>query len=275
MPPPSRLPLVASAMPTKLRSSSHRFAARSVRRAPLVAVAPAVLVLLAAMLFVLPTGAAGTQVGEPVPELKAAIDDRAYPDWCDDENDDPADDCPAEGEAGPTPPTGEAGPTGPTDSDGDGYPDTPGEPQQPQWPPTPVGAVARLAQDGRRAIAPVRAPRKVKDMIHAANRLTRKPYKWGGGHARLIDSGYDCSGATSYVLRAVGLMRGSMVSGGFKRWGIKGAGRWVNVYANNGHVFIVIAGLRFDTSGAGEHGPRWRTEPRWIEGFRLRHPAGY
>jgi hypothetical protein len=135
--------------------------------------------------------------------------------------------------------------------------------------------VARIASDGRTAIAPKRAPRLIKDMIHAANRITRKPYKWGGGHARLTDNGYDCSGSTSYVLRSVGLVNGSMVSGGFKSWGLKGAGRWVNVYANNGHVFMVIAGLRFDTSGAGESGPRWRAETRWSKGFKLRHPARY
>lgn len=111
-------------------------------------------------------------------------------------------------------------------------------------------------------------------MIRAANSLTRKPYKWGGGHGAWKSSGYDCSGATSYVLRAGGLLGWPMVSGQLAKWGKHGKGRWVQVYAHKNHVFIVIAGLRFDTSGAGERGPRWRTEPRGIQGFKLRHPAG-
>lgn len=213
--------------------------------------------------------------------LIAAAADESYPDWCDDENDDPADDCPDEEEPPPPPAPPPPPPPPPPplpDDDGDGIPDDfeqPLLPEPPLWPPTPNGAVARIAEDGRTAIAPKRAPRLVKNLVHAANRITRKPYKWGGGHARLRDSGYDCSGATSYVLRSVGMVNGSMVSGGYKQWGLKGAGRWVNVYANNGHVFMVIAGLRFDTSGAGEHGPRWREEPRGSRGFKLRHPANY
>ncbi|MFY9488507.1 MAG: hypothetical protein WAP35_07430 [Solirubrobacterales bacterium] len=219
----------------------------------------------------------------------SAAEDEQYPDWCDDYDEDWWNDCPvAEDQpeedspeedywpedpppAPPAPPAPEPDWDQPDwdqpDRDGPGW-----EPPQPNWPPTPTGAVARIAENGRTAIAPRRAPRIVKDMIQAANRITRKPYKWGGGHGQLTDSGYDCSGATSYVLRAVGLMNGSMVSGSFKRWGVNGSGKWVNVYANNGHVFIVIAGLRFDTSGQGQHGPRWRSEPRGSRGFKLRHP---
>lgn len=209
--------------------------------------------------------------------LVATAADAANPDWCNDTNDDPADDCPgADDPQQPQQPQQPQPP--PTDSDGDGVPDyleTPAlpEPLPPLWPPTPNGVVARIAENGLTAIAPNRAPRLVKDLVHAANRLTGKPYVWGGGHARFNDRGYDCSGATSYVLRSVGLMSGSMVSGSFKKWGENGAGRWVNVYANKQHVFVVIAGLRFDTSGAGENGPRWRAEPRGSSGFKLRHPA--
>lgn len=142
------------------------------------------------------------------------------------------------------------------------------------WPAPPRGAVAKLRANGRTAVAPKSAPPPVKAMIKAANSLTRKPYKWGGGHAKWYDRGYDCSGATSFVLRAGGLVTYPMVSGTLAKWGKKGKGRWIQIYANKGHVFMVVAGLRFDTSGMGERGPRWRTEPRGTKGFRLRHPAG-
>ncbi len=148
------------------------------------------------------------------------------------------------------------------------------EPEEIKPPPAPTGPVATIGSDGRRAKAPKGAPRIVRRAINAANRLTRKPYKWGGGHARFKDSGYDCSGAVSYVLRAIGRLDGAMVSGSLKRWGIKGEGKWITVYANKGHVFMVIAGLRFDTSGYGERGPRWRTEPRSYAKFAVRHPRG-
>ena len=142
------------------------------------------------------------------------------------------------------------------------------------WPKPPKGAVAKLRANGRTARAPRSAPAPVKAMIRAANSLTRKPYKWGGGHGRWKDSGYDCSGSVSYVLRAGGLLSFPMVSGGLAKWGKSGKGRWIQIYANKGHVFMVIAGLRFDTSGWGERGPRWRTEQRGTRGFKLRHPAG-
>lgn len=231
---------------------------------------PAVLMLVSPQ----PAGAASS------PLVSIATDDE-YPDWCDEEQwtDWVEDDCDYV-EDPPPPPPPPPPPAPPADDPGDDFNQSPGDdwdpgwnpPDDPRWPKTPGGAVARLASDDRTAIAPKRAPRIVKDLIHAANRITRKPYKWGGGHARLTDRGYDCSGATSFVLRSVGLVNGSMVSGGYKAWGVKGAGRWVNVYANNGHVFMVIAGLRFDTSGAGESGPRWRTEARFTKGFKLRHP---
>jgi hypothetical protein len=141
-------------------------------------------------------------------------------------------------------------------------------------PPELQGPVATIGSDGRRAVAPKEAPRIVRRAINAANRLTRKPYKWGGGHARFNDRGYDCSGAVSYVLRAIGKLQGAPVSGTLKRWGKKGEGKWITVYANKGHVFMVIAGLRFDTSGYGERGPRWREEPRSYERFAVRHWPG-
>lgn len=235
-----------------------------------IAVAPATASARAATPQSTATQIATASAGPPV---KVATDD-AYPDWCDDAGwtETVDDDCDYVEDPPPvTPPPADPG-DGTTEDPGDGWDPGWAPPDDPRWPKTPNGAVAKLASDGRTAIAPKRAPRIVKDMIHAANRITRKPYKWGGGHARLTDTGYDCSGATSYVLRSVGLVNGSMVSGGYKAWGVKGAGRWVNVYANNGHVFMVVAGLRFDTSGQGESGPRWRTEARFVKGFKLRHP---
>lgn len=217
-------------------------------------------VLLAALLlaaFVLPAVASDAKRASA--PMQAAQYDAYYPDWCDDTNDDPADDCPDPGQ----------------DPQPEPVQPPPQPPPPPAWPETPNGVVARIASDGRTAIAPRRSPRLVKNLIHAANRITRKPYKWGGGHARLTDGGYDCSGATSYVLRAADLVNGSMVSGGYERWGRSGAGRWLNVYANKNHVFMVIAGLRFDTSGAGESGPRWRPDTRWTKDFKLRHPRRY
>lgn len=152
----------------------------------------------------------------------------------------------------------------------------PADPSEPTtiWPAPPRGAVAKLRANGRTAVAPKSAPAPVKRMIKAANSLTRKPYKWGGGHTAWKSSGYDCSGAVSFVLNAGGLLDVPMVSGGLAKWGKSGKGRWVQVYAHKNHVFMVIAGLRFDTSGMGERGPRWRTEARGTKGFRLRHPAG-
>ncbi len=127
-----------------------------------------------------------------------------------------------------------------------------------------------------RAVAPRTAPPSVKRAIAAANHIQGLPYKWGGGHAYLIDSGYDCSGAASYVLRNAGLMADQMPSKGFLKYGKRGHGRWITIYARNGHVFLVIAGLRFDTQGQHhQDGPRWRMRSRPTKGHVIRHPAGH
>ena len=135
-------------------------------------------------------------------------------------------------------------------------------------------AEAAMNADRRTAVAPAGAPPEVVDAIAAANRITRKPYKWGGGHGRWRDSGYDCSGTVSYVLHAAGLLDTSRDSSGFMSYGDRGKGDWITVYAHGGHAYMVIAGLRFDTSGRGEEGPRWRLEPRSGRGYVERHPAG-
>ncbi len=131
-----------------------------------------------------------------------------------------------------------------------------------------------LLKDGK-AYAPRNAPVAVKRAIAAGNRLQGKPYQWGGGHARHKDSGYDCSGSVSYVLREAGLLRGSLTSRGFLKYGRRGYGRWITLYVRDGHVFMTVAGLRLDTGGPGnERGPRWRPETRQSRGHYVRHPAG-
>jgi hypothetical protein len=124
------------------------------------------------------------------------------------------------------------------------------------------------------AIPPRNAPRRVKRAIDAANEIVDKPYKYGGGHASVEDRGYDCSGSVSYALIGGNLLRSPLASGDFMRWGDRGKGKWITVYANGGHAYMIIAGLRFDTSGRGEEGPRWRLEPRSGRAYVKRHPAG-
>jgi hypothetical protein len=136
------------------------------------------------------------------------------------------------------------------------------------------GAVATVDKFGV-AHAPAGAPRAVKAAIAAGNKIQGRPYVWGGGHAKWDSRGYDCSGSVSYVLHAGGLLDSPLVSGAFARsWGVGGKGRWITVYANGGHAFVFLAGLRLDTSGRGGSGPRWRLEPREMRGFVARHPRG-
>ena len=130
---------------------------------------------------------------------------------------------------------------------------------------------------GQRAIAPNTAPPEVQRMVAAGNRLQGLPYKFGGGHARLEDDGYDCSGAVCYVLNHSGLLNGTKNSSGLKSFGQPGPGRWVTIYAKDGHAFVVVADLRLDTGGGGgraTRGPRWTTASRRADGFHLRHPPG-
>jgi hypothetical protein len=130
---------------------------------------------------------------------------------------------------------------------------------------------------GAKATAPIDAPRAVKQVIAAANRIRTTPYVWGGGHARWSDRGYDCSGAVSYALHGGGLLESPLVSGSFATWGAPGPGRWITIYANRKHVYAVIAGLRWDTGGnpTDATGPRWHAEPPYPKGFVVRHPIGF
>ena len=135
-------------------------------------------------------------------------------------------------------------------------------------------AGAAMNADRRTAMAPLGAPEQVLDAIAAANRITRKPYKWGGGHGRWRDTGYDCSGTVSYVLHAAGLLDRARDSSGLMSYGYRGKGDWITIYAHGAHAYMIIAGLRFDTSGRGEEGPRWRLERTSARGYVKRHPAG-
>jgi cell wall-associated NlpC family hydrolase len=135
------------------------------------------------------------------------------------------------------------------------------------------GERALLMRDGT-ASPPIVAPAAVQEVIHAGNMISRSPYKWGGGHGRWLDDGYDCSGSVSFALFAGGLLGSPLTSGGLMRWGRPGPGRWITIYANPGHVYMVVAGLRFDTSGRTRLGSRWQHEMRGGGGFSVRHPPG-
>ena len=120
---------------------------------------------------------------------------------------------------------------------------------------------------------PADAPPAVVAAIEAANAISDLPYVWGGGHGSFEDSGYDCSGAVSYALYGGGFLSSPLDSTGLSFWGEAGAGSWITVYANSGHAYVVIAGLRFDTSGGA--GPRWHPDLRDNIGYVARHPSGY
>ena len=137
------------------------------------------------------------------------------------------------------------------------------------------GPGERAALIGGEAVAPAGAPLVVKAVIDAANQINELPYVWGGGHGSFEDSGYDCSGAVSYALHGGGLISSPLDSGGFTAWGAPGGGSWITVYANYGHAYMVVAGLRFDTSMTGGNGPRWSSAMRSSSGFTARHPDGF
>jgi hypothetical protein len=156
--------------------------------------------------------------------------------------------------------------------------------------PTPGSTECTTAPEGTRSCTPVTAatlvegvaappesaPAAVKAAIAAANVIHTRPYIWGGGHARWWSPGYDCSGAVSYALHGAGLITTPMDSGEMMNWGVPGKGRWITIYANAGHAFAVIDGLRWDTAGDSEGtGPRWHPEMVSTAGYVARHPAGY
>jgi cell wall-associated NlpC family hydrolase len=140
-----------------------------------------------------------------------------------------------------------------------------------------TGTVGKARLVGTRAIAPATAPAAVKRVIAAANHIRTLPYIWGGGHGRWQDAGYDCSGAVSYALHGGKLLTSPLTSGSFEAFGEAGGGRWITVYANASHAYMVVAGLRFDTAGdTSGTGPRWHPTVTAAAGgsYVARHPIG-
>ena len=140
--------------------------------------------------------------------------------------------------------------------------------------PAPAGR-ATIDSNGD-AIPPSNAPLAVRAAIEAANQIDNLPYIWGGGHGSFTSSGYDCSGAVSFALHGGGFLSSPLDSTGLEVWGTPGAGNWITVFANSGHAWALIAGLRWDTAGNGSDGPRWSTAMNEnTADFVARHPSGY
>jgi peptidoglycan hydrolase-like protein with peptidoglycan-binding domain len=139
--------------------------------------------------------------------------------------------------------------------------------------PAPAGEKAYIDANGM-AVAPASAPEAVKAIIAAGNEIATKPYKYGGGHASWNDSGYDCSGSVSYVLHAAGLLDTALDSTGLMSFGEAGRGQWVTIRSHPSHAYMIVAGLRFDTSARRQTGNRWSATMRSASGYTGRHPAG-
>ena len=141
---------------------------------------------------------------------------------------------------------------------------------------TPNANQATLTPDGL-AIAPLAAPPAVQAVIQAGNEIAHLPYRWGGGHVTYEDTAYDCSGSISFVFQAAHLLSGPIVSGELASWGEPGPGKWITIFANGGHTFMYVAGLRFDTVALAQTGDRWSArsanEPD-LRTFSIRHPPG-
>jgi cell wall-associated NlpC family hydrolase len=124
------------------------------------------------------------------------------------------------------------------------------------------------------AVPPLDAPQAVRDIIQAGDEIARTPYVWGGGHGRWLDHGYDCSGSVSFVLASAGLVDRSLVAAEYTRWGEPGPGKWVTIYASSTHVFMRVAGIRFDTVARAQTGSRWVNEWTDTSRYVARHPPG-
>jgi hypothetical protein len=160
-------------------------------------------------------------------------------------------------------------------------------------PPPPPPKKAKIWNG--KAIAPARAPRRVKKVIAWGNQIIGKPYRYGGGHRLFaigsrrsstrrflrrvtLDSGYDCSGSVSHALYGGRFLRAPLDSGSFASWGRSGPGRWITVYTNAGHAYLVVAGLRFDTGmrdNPNATGPAWSKKLRKSASYMPRHPKRY
>lgn len=174
------------------------------------------------------------------------------------------------------------------------YAALPGEQAGAEPTPAPAGASAPMSKGARKgngptsdtaisdaevlkngiALPPIEAPDEVRSIIQAGNQIARTPYLWGGGHGKWLDKGYDCSGSVSFALAAAGLLNGPLASGPLMSWGKPGKGKWVTIYTNPGHVWMLVAGVRFDTSGNRVTGSRWQATLRSTSGYVARHPPG-
>jgi cell wall-associated NlpC family hydrolase len=138
------------------------------------------------------------------------------------------------------------------------------------------GTTARFV-DGL-AAAPEGAPAAIQQIIWSGNEMIGLPYIYGGGHGSFISPGYDCSGTVSFALHAAELLASPEDSSEMEGLGAKGDGRWVTIFANAGHAYMTVAGLRLDTSPAEDpanlEGPRWRPLRQTNAGFVVRHPVG-
>lgn len=161
---------------------------------------------------------------------------------------------------------------------GTAYQTPPAPPKATKKPNTATRAQAQLPTatvgDDGLAVAPQGAPPQVAALIAAGNVIASTPYRYGGGHGSFDDKAYDCSGSVSYALHGAGLLDATLDSTALSTWGVSGAGTWITIYANKTHTYLIVAGLRFDTSGAKAAGTRWQAAPRSSKGFKIRHPAG-
>ena len=160
----------------------------------------------------------------------------------------------------------------PVDAPADAGPPSGGAPLIPEGAPVIPGGIA--VDTGGMVQPPPGAPAAVGQVIAAGNAIATLPYIWGGGHGSFQASGYDCSGSVSYALAAAGLVTSPMVSGDFESWGDPGPGRWITIYANADHVWMVVAGWRFDTVAQSSSGTRWARGGGEFTGFVVRHPPG-
>jgi len=254
-------------------ATAHRSATRFVRRALIAGVLLAVLVLAAAVTAsALPAGnqaEAGIAVAPAVYSEAGPALPSSHPQAVEPEAGVPV----GEPSAGATPSSAAAGTDSHTPTDAEIRRELSQLKHLAAGADLPVGAVGRVLADGR-GVAPQDAPQIVRDVIRAGNVIAKTPYLWGGGHGGWSASGYDCSGSVSFALAGAGLLDSPLTSGLLAQWGAPGPGRWITVYANGGHVFMEVAGLRFDTGGIRGSGTRWQATGRSTSGFVARHPEG-
>jgi hypothetical protein len=142
--------------------------------------------------------------------------------------------------------------------------------------PEPTGPTGEAKIEDGLAIPPTDAPNRVVNAIEAANEIAKgKDYCYGGGHGKWRSRCYDCSGAVSYALHGGRMLDSALPSGSLAKWGERGKGNWLTVYANSGHAYAVIAGLRWDTSMTTGKGPGWSDEMRSGGGFKKRRFKSY